>query len=166
MGWTTEESWFYSRREAKVLLFSAACRANILSSSTRLSATVQPVLFPRRNLLTPWSRVLTDSYTSSSSSALQLFVSFGLLNYFFLSCVVCFQLFTPIFLKSFLTSSSHLTLGLPFGFFAYGFHLYFTGHSLYMPQTAQSFVFYISYYIFVINCFFQFLICFESPLSV
>ena len=44
--------------------------------------------------------------------------------HFFLSCVLCFQLFTPIFLKSFLTSSSHLTLRLPFGLVAYGFHLY------------------------------------------
>jgi len=44
--------------------------------------------------------------------------------HFFLSCVVRFQLFTPIFLKSFLTSSSHLNLGLPFGLAAYGFHLY------------------------------------------
>ena len=44
--------------------------------------------------------------------------------HFFLSYVVCFQLFTPIFLKSFLTSSSHLTLGLLFGLVAYGFHLY------------------------------------------
>ena len=44
--------------------------------------------------------------------------------HFFLSCVLCFQLLTPIFLKSFLTSSSHLTLGLPFGPVAYGFHLY------------------------------------------
>jgi len=44
--------------------------------------------------------------------------------HFFLSCVVCFQLFTPIFLKSYLTSSSHLTLGLPFSLVAYGFHLY------------------------------------------
>ena len=42
----------------------------------------------------------------------------------FLSCVLCFQLVIPIFLKSFLTSSSHLTLGLPFGLVAYGFHLY------------------------------------------
>ena len=42
----------------------------------------------------------------------------------FLSCVLCFQLVTPIFLKSFLTSSSQLTLGLPFGLVAYGFHLY------------------------------------------
>ena len=33
----------------------------------------------------------------------------------FLSCAFCFQLFIPIFLKSSLTSSSHLNLGLPFG---------------------------------------------------
>ena len=44
--------------------------------------------------------------------------------HFFLSCVLCFQLVTPIFLKSFLTSSSHLTLGLPFSLVAYGFHMY------------------------------------------
>ena len=44
--------------------------------------------------------------------------------HFFLSCILCFQLFTPIFLKSLLTSSSHLTLGLRFGLVAYGFHLY------------------------------------------
>ena len=42
----------------------------------------------------------------------------------FLFWVLCFQLLTPIFLKSFLTSSSHLTLGFPFGLVAYGFHLY------------------------------------------
>ena len=41
----------------------------------------------------------------------------------FLSCAFCFQLFTPIFLKSSLTSSSHLNLGLPFGLVACGFHL-------------------------------------------
>jgi len=41
----------------------------------------------------------------------------------FLSCVLCFQLVIPIFLKSFLTSSTHLTLGLPFSLVAYGFHL-------------------------------------------
>ena len=39
------------------------------------------------------------------------------------SCALCFQ-FTPIFLSSFLTSSSHLNLGFPFGLVAYGFHLY------------------------------------------
>ena len=43
----------------------------------------------------------------------------------FLSCVLCFQLVTPIFLKSFLTSSSHLTLGLPFGLVAYSFHFFY-----------------------------------------
>jgi hypothetical protein len=42
----------------------------------------------------------------------------------FLSCTLCFQFFTPIFLRSFLASSSHLNLGLPFGLVAYGFHLY------------------------------------------
>ena len=41
----------------------------------------------------------------------------------FLTCAFCFQLFTPIFLKSSLTSSSHLNLGLPFGLVACGFHL-------------------------------------------
>ena len=41
----------------------------------------------------------------------------------FLSCAFCFQLFTPIFLKSSLTSSSHLNLGLPFGLVSCGFHL-------------------------------------------
>ena len=60
-------------------------------------------------------------------SALQLFVSFGLLNYFFPLFPLLRPLFPighPIFLKSFLTSSSHLTLGLPFSLVAYGFHLY------------------------------------------
>ena len=42
----------------------------------------------------------------------------------FLSCALCFQFFNPIFLRSFLTSSSHLDLDLPFGLVAYGFHLY------------------------------------------
>ena len=41
----------------------------------------------------------------------------------FLSCAFFFQLFTLIFLKSSLTSSSHLNLGLPFGLVACGFHL-------------------------------------------
>ena len=40
------------------------------------------------------------------------------------SLALCFQFFTPIFLRSFLTSSSHLNLGLPFSLVAYGFHLY------------------------------------------
>jgi hypothetical protein len=42
----------------------------------------------------------------------------------FLSCALCFEFFTLIFLRSFLASSSHLNLGLPFGLVAYGFHLY------------------------------------------
>ena len=50
--------------------------------------------------------------------------------------------------------------------FVHGLGHSFIGHSFYMPQPAQSFVFYVSYYIFVINCFFQFFICFESPLSI
>ena len=60
----------------------------------------------------------------------QLYNSFWVLTcsiipfHYFLSFVLCFQLFTPISLKSFLTSSSHLTLGLPFGLVAYGFHLF------------------------------------------
>jgi hypothetical protein len=41
-----------------------------------------------------------------------------------LSCAFCFQIFTPIFLMSFLASFSHLNLGLPFGLVAYDFHLY------------------------------------------
>ena len=41
----------------------------------------------------------------------------------FLSCAFCFKLFTPIFLKSSLTPSSHLNLGHPFGLVACGFHL-------------------------------------------
>jgi hypothetical protein len=54
-------------------------------------------------------------------------VCFGLLNYFFPLLPLLrplFQLLIPIFVKSFLTSSSHLALGLPFGLVAYGFHLY------------------------------------------
>ena len=86
----------------------------------------------------------------------------------FLSCVICFQSFTPIFLKKFLTSSSHLTLGLPFGLVTNGFHLYMVLATLSMVilSTCPNQPSYISYYIFVINRFFQFFICFESPLSV
>jgi hypothetical protein len=35
-----------------------------------------------------------------------------------------------------------------------------------MSQPAQTFAFNVSYYIFISNCIFQFLICFESPLSI
>jgi uncharacterized membrane protein YkgB len=35
----------------------------------------------------------------------------------FLSCTLCFKLFTPIFLRSFLASSSHLNHDLPFGLY-------------------------------------------------
>jgi hypothetical protein len=85
---------------------------------------------------------------------------------------LCFHFFTSIFLRSFLASSSHLNLGLPFRLVAYGFHLYmvrsysFVWHSFYMPQPVQPFAFNVSYYIFITNCVFQFLICFESPLSI
>jgi hypothetical protein len=50
--------------------------------------------------------------------------------------------------------------------FVYGLGHSVISHSFYMPQPAQSFLFYISYYIFVINCFFQFFIFFETLLSV
>ena len=37
----------------------------------------------------------------------------------------------------------------------------FVGHSFYKPQPAQSFVFYVSYYIYVIDCFLK-----ECPILV
>ena len=97
---------------------------------------------------------------SSSSSALQLFVSFGLLNYFFP--------FLPLLRRSFPIINSHLPQVIPHIVFpsyslpslrsccirfpfVYGLCHSFIGHSFYMPRPAQSFVFYISYYIFVIN---------------
>jgi len=42
----------------------------------------------------------------------------------FLSWTFCFQFSTPMLPRSFLTSSSHLNLDLPFGLVACGFHLY------------------------------------------
>jgi hypothetical protein len=51
MGWAREEPWFESWEEAKIILFSTACSAKIFWSSTRLSAIVQPVLFPQGHLL-------------------------------------------------------------------------------------------------------------------
>jgi len=48
--------------------------------------------------------------------------------------------------------------------FVYGLSHSFISHFFYMPQPAQSFVFYVTYYNFIINCFFQFFVCFESPL--
>ena len=114
--------------------------------------------------------VLPAAY-SSSSSALQLFVSFGLLNYFFPFLPLLRPLFPighphlpHIFLPSYSWPSlQSCCIRFPF---VYGLGHSFIGHSFYMPQPAQSFVFYISYYIFVINCFSQFFNCFESPLSV
>ena len=64
---------------------------------------------------------------SSSSSALQLFMSFGLLIYFVPLLPLLCSLFPVLhshLSQIFLTSSSHLNLGLPFGLVAYGFHLY------------------------------------------
>jgi len=112
---------------------------------------------------------------TSSSSALQLFMSSGLLNYFFP--------FLPLLCLLFPIGHTHLPQTIPHIVFpsyswpslrscsirfpfVYGLGHSFIGHSFYMPQPAQSFVFYIFYYIFVINCFFQFFICFESSLSV
>jgi hypothetical protein len=102
-------------------------------------------------------------------------VSFGLLNYFFP--------FLPLLRRLFPIIHPHLPQIIPHIVlpsyswpslrsccirfpFVYGLGHSFISHSFYMPQPAQSFVFYISYYIFFINCFFQFFICFESPLSV
>ena len=113
--------------------------------------------------------------SSSSSSALQLFVSLALLNYFFP--------FLPLLRRLFPIIHSHLPQVIPHVVlpsysrpsllscsirfpFVCGLGHSSIGHSFYMPQPAQSFVFYISYYIFVINCFFQFFICIESPLFV
>ena len=108
-------------------------------------------------------------------SALQLFVSFGLPNYFFPFLSLLLPLF-PI-IRSHLPQiiphivfpsyswSSLRSFCIRFPF-VYGLGHSFIGHSFYMPRPAQSFVFYVSYYIFIINCFFQFFNCFESPLSV
>ena len=107
-------------------------------------------------------------------SALQLFVSSGLLNYFF-------PLF-PLLRNLFPIGHPHLHQIIPHIIFpsyswpsfqscckrfpfVYGLSHSFISHSFYMSQPAQSFVLYVSYYIFIINCFLQFFICFESPLS-
>jgi hypothetical protein len=45
--------------------------------------------------------------------------------------------------------------------FIYGLSHSFIWHSFYMSQPAQPFAFNVSYYIFIPNCVFQFLICFE-----
>jgi hypothetical protein len=92
-------------------------------------------------------------------SALQLFVSFGLLNYFFP--------FLPLLRPLFPIAHPHLPQVIPHFVllsyswpslrsccirfpFVYGLGHSFIGHSFYMPQPAQSFVFYISYYIFIL----------------
>jgi len=65
--------------------------------------------------------------SSSSSSALQLFMSFDLLRYFFTFLPLLRRLF-PIIHPHLPQVIPHvvlpLTLGLPFGLVAYGFHLY------------------------------------------
>jgi len=108
-------------------------------------------------------------------SALQLFVSFGLLN--------CFFPLLPLLRPLFPIAHSHLPQIIPhiifpsFSWpsfqsccirflFVYGFGLSFISHSFYIHQPAQSFIYYVRYYIFIINCFIQFIVCFESPLSV
>ena len=107
-------------------------------------------------------------------SALQLFVSFGLLSYFFpLLPLLCPlfpfghphlpQIIPHIAFPSYSWPSLRsCCIRFPF---VYGLGHSFIGQSFYMPQPAQSFVFYVSYYIFIIYCFFQFFICFEFPLS-
>ena len=62
-----------------------------------------------------------------------------------------FQLLTPIFLKSFLTSSSHLNLGLPFGLVAYGFHLYMVLATLPLVIATSHTIMY-SLYVFKVWC--------------
>ena len=93
----------------------------------------------------------------SSSSALQLFVSFSLLNY----SSPLFPLLRPLFP----IAHSHLPQIIPHIVFpsyswpslrsccirfpfVYGLRHSFVGHSFYMPQPAQSFVFYIYLTIF------------------
>ena len=82
-----------------------------------------PGEYPKRKNTT--SRI----FSHSSFFFFQLYNSLWVLTcsiisfHCFLSCVLFFQLVTLIFLKSFLRSSSHLTLGLHFSLVAYGFHL-------------------------------------------
>ena len=71
--------------------------------------------------------------------------------------------------NSSLTSSSHLNLRLPFGLVVCGFHFInvfnysFIRHSFNMSHPTQSLTFNVPYYIFMVNQFFQVLICFLSP---
>jgi hypothetical protein len=90
-------------------------------------------------------------------------VSFGLFNYFFpllpllrrLFPIIHFhlpQVIPHIVLPSYSWPSLRsCCIRFPF---TCGLGHSFVGHSFYMPQPVQSFVFYISYYIFLINCFF------------
>ena len=116
------------------------------------SFALQHIVYTRLSLATEHT---SDNMSSSSSSALQLFVSFGLLNYFFP--------FLPLLRLLFPIVHSHLPQIIPHIIFpsyswpslrsccirfpfVYGLAQSFIGNSFYMPQPAQSFVFYISYY--------------------
>jgi len=115
-------------------------------------------------------------YIYSSSSALQLFVSFGFLNYFFP--------LLPLLRPLFPIAHPHLPQVIPHIVFpsyswpslrsccirfpfVYGLGHSFISQSFYMPQPAQSFVFYVSYYIFTINCFSSssFVLSLHSPFA-
>ena len=93
--------------------------------------------------------------------------------HFFLSCVLCFQLVTPIFLKSFLTSSSHLILGLPFSLVAYGFHLYMVLATLslvilstYPNQLSRLYFIYLTIFsLLIIFSNSSFILSLRSPLA-
>jgi len=90
-------------------------------------------------------------------SALQLFVSFALLNYFFPLLPLLRPLFPighphlpqiiphTVFPSYSWSSLRSCYIRFPFVF---GLSHSFIRHSFYMPQTAQSFIFYVSYYIF------------------
>ena len=112
--------------------------------------------------------------TNTSSSSFQLYNSLWVLAcsiisfHCFLSCFLCFQLVTlhlPQFIPHivlpsyFWPSLRSCCIRFPF---VYGLSHSFVSHSFYMPQPAQSFVFYVSYYMFVINCFSQFSIIFRA----
>jgi hypothetical protein len=117
---------------------------------------------------------VVPSICISSSSALQLFMSFGLLNYFF----PLFPLLRPLFpvlhshLSQVISRVVFPSLSWP-SFrsccvqfpFIYSLGHSFVWHSFYMSQPAQPFAFNVSYYIFCLSVF-QFHICFESPLSI
>ena len=101
---------------------------SIRSSSDTLSKQIQELSIFQCIVR---SQMLTDcvicTWNTSSSSALQLFMSCGLLNYFF-PLLTLLRLLFPIIHPHLPQVIPHvvlpLTLGLPFGLVAYGFHLY------------------------------------------